>query len=121
MKYLLDTHVFIWYLEGNNRLKPEWRHIIADRKNDVFVSITSPWEMSLKAKKLHLQLPFDSYFRNFEYMLLTITLPHIDELRKLPFHHKDPFDRMLVAQARVEGCMLITLDKKMLAYDVPIL
>lgn len=121
MKYLLDTHILVWYLEGNNRLKHEWRDVIADRRNDVFVSIVTPWEMSLKAKKLHLKLPFERYFRNFEYTLLTIILSHIEDLRKLPSHHKDPFDRMLVAQARVEGCTLITIDKKMHVYDVPIL
>lgn len=121
MRCLLDTHVLIWYLEGNNRLKQEWRHIIADRDNDIFVSIISPWEMSLKSKKLHLKLQFESYFQDFEYTLLMISLSDIKELRQLPVHHKDPFDRMLIAQARIEGCTLITVDKKMHMYDVPIL
>lgn len=121
MNYLLDTHVFIWYLEGNTRLKRAWRTIIANRNNVVFVSIVSPWEMSIKSKKLRLSLPFDRYFRNFEYALLPVTLSHIGELRTLPFHHRDPFDRMLIAQARAEGCTLMTLDKKMHAYDVPVL
>lgn len=120
MRCLLDTHVLIWYLEGNNRLKQEWRYIIADRDNDIFVSIISPWEMSLKSKKLRLKFPFERYFQDFEYTLLTISLSHVKELRQLPVHHKDPFDRMLVAQARVENCSLITLDKKLRVYDVPI-
>lgn len=120
MRFLLDTHVLIWYLEGNTILKPQWRQIIANRNNDVFVSIVSPWEMSLKPKKVHFAIPFEKYFQDFEYTLLTITLSHIEEVCRLPFHHKDPFDRMLVAQARVEGCTLITIDKKLRAYDVPI-
>ncbi len=121
MKYLLDTHILIWYLEGNIKLNNRWREVIANPENTIFVSIISPWEMILKAKKLRLRLPFDAYFVNFEYILLGIKLPHITEVGKLPFYHKDPFDRMLVAQAKVEKCTLITVDKKMLAYNVPIL
>lgn len=121
MKYLLDTHILIWHLEGNTELNTTWREVIANPENIIFVSIISPWEMSLKEKKLRLRLPFDAYFVNFEYILLDINLSHIADVRKLPFHHKDPFDRLLVAQARVENCMLITVDKKMHMYDVPIL
>lgn len=121
MRYILDTHILMWYLDGNTRLKQEWRREIANPENNVLVSIISPWEMSLKTKKLRLKLPFDRYFAGFEYTILNITLPHIKELQTLPLLHKDPFDRMLIAQARVEGCMLITLDQKMHSYRVPIL
>lgn len=120
MNYLLDTHILIWHLEGNKKLNNTWREVIANPENTIFVSIISPWEMSLKAKKLHLRLPLDAYFINFEYILLDIKLSHIAEVGKLPFYHKDPFDRMLVAQAKVEKCTLITVDKKMHRYDVPI-
>lgn len=122
MNYLLDTHAFIWWVENDKKLLHSWRNIISDSDNLIYVSVVSAWEMSIKlrTKKLKLKTSFGACFDHLEFDLIDITLLHIQELHKLPFHHKDPFDRMLIAQARVEGCTLITVDKKMYAYGVPI-
>lgn len=125
MKILLDTHVFLWCLDKSTLLKPGWREVIIDPNNLVFVSVVTPWEMSIKERKkrngFHFKRPLESYFENLEFGILDIRLAHVQELHALPLYHKDPFDRILIAQARVEGCMLITIDKKMHKYDVPIL
>lgn len=123
IKYLLDTHIFIWWTEDSKRLPQALREVINSPDNLVYVSTVSAWEMSLKlrAGKLRLRTSFLECFDQLEFDSLDIILPHIYEYHKLPFHHKDPFDRMLIAQARVEACTLITIDKKLRAYDVPIL
>lgn len=123
MNYLLDTHAFIWWVENDKKLSDLWRQIISDPNNRISISVVSAWEMSIKlrSKKLKLKTSFGACFDHLEFDIIDITLLHIQELHKLPSHHKDPFDRMLVAQARVEECTLITIDKKLHMYDVPIL
>lgn len=124
MKLLLDTHVFLWCLDKSTFLKPAWREVIVDPNNMVFVSVVTAWEMSIKERKrngFHFKRRLEAYFEYLEFGMLDIRLEHIRELHSLPLHHKDPFDRMLVAQARVEECTLVTIDKKLRAYHVPIL
>lgn len=125
MKLLLDTHVFLWCLDKSTFLKPAWREVIVDPNNLVFVSVVTPWEMSIKERKklngFHFKRPLEAYFEYLEFGILDVRFDHIRELHSLPLHHKDPFDRMLIAQARVEECTLITIDKKLRMYDVSIL
>lgn len=122
-KYLLDTHIFIWWTENSKRLPSALREVMGSPDNLIYISTVSAWEMSLKLRtgKLRLRTTLLDCFGKREFEPLDIKFHHIYEYHKLPFHHKDPFDRMLIAQARVEACVLISVDAAMRAYDVPIL
>lgn len=123
MRYLLDTHVFLWWLSSDKRLKVSWIQAISDSRNEVFVSVVSAWEMSIKIQlgKLRLKTPLVECFKDLRFGVLDISLDHILSLNQLPLKHKDPFDRMIIAQARAEQCVLVTDDEKMSEYDVPLL
>ncbi|OGM20750.1 hypothetical protein A2714_03660 [Candidatus Woesebacteria bacterium RIFCSPHIGHO2_01_FULL_38_9] len=122
MKYLLDTHVFIWWLEADQRLSQNLKRIIDNPNNIKFVSVATFWEIIIKVhtKKLFLKTPVKNILKNFEFETLEINLKHVLGLEKLPDYHKDPFDRMLIAQAKVEDCTLITNDPKIQKYKVKI-
>ncbi len=119
MRYLLDTHMFIWSIEGNSKLKPDTRIIIRDKSNIVFLSIISAWEITIKVmlKKLQIDIPITKIFKNLEFEILPIKLDHILVLLKLPPIHKDPFDRMLVAQSKFEKLTLLTDDPQIKQYQ----
>lgn len=121
MTYLLDTHVFLWWLRNDKRLRSTWKKAISDPGNTVFVSVVSAWEMSIKVQlgKLRLKTSLQECFDEVGFGLLDIMLPHVLALHQLPLKHKDPFDRMLIAQAKTEGCALITDDEKIRQYRVP--
>ena len=121
--YLLDTHIFLWSLDETKRLTKEVAKILKDPRNRIFVSVATAWEMSIKQKngKLPLKTTLEECFRKSNFEILEIKLPHILQLENLPFYHKDPFDRMLVAQAIVEKLMIITADEKIKKYDVSVL
>lgn len=123
MRYLLDTHVFLWWLSLDKRLKEGWKQVISDSSNQVFLSTVSAWEMSIKLQigKLKLKTPLADCFKDLSFEILDISLDHILTLNQLPLKHKDPFDRMLIAQAKEEQCILVTDDEQIQAYDVPIL
>lgn len=123
MKYLLDTHVLLWWYDDDKRLTETQRSAISDPKNDVLLSAVNAWEMSLKIRKnkLKTKRPLRTYFERSNFQILSISMSHILELHKLPNVHKDPFDRILIAQARAEECVLITSDEMLHAYHVPIL
>ena len=123
MKYLLDTHVFIWWLEADKKLTSKIKSVIDNPDNIKFVSVVTFWEIVIKvhAKKLILKIPVRDILKNFEFEVLNIFLTHVLKLEKLPNYHKDPFDRMLVAQAKVEDCTLITKDPKIKRYKVKII
>ncbi len=123
MKYLLDTNVFIWWVDDNARLKSSWRETISNPENFIFVSSVTAWEMSIKMRnnKLKLRKSWEVCFGNLEFDSLPISMSHVKKLHELPLHHKDPFDRMIVAQALIEGCAIITADPKLHKYRVPIL
>lgn len=118
MRYLLDTHVFLWSIEGSPKLKPDTRNIVRDKSNIVFLSIISTWEIAIKVmlKKLQLDIPVTKIFEDLEFELLPIKLDHVLALLKLPPIHKDPFDRMLVAQAKSEKLMLLSNDPQVKQY-----
>jgi len=121
-RLLLDTHVFLWWRGEHRRLRRGARDAIAEAEI-VFVSAASAWEAAIKVALGRLRVPdtieagvIDSGFEK-----LPINFSHAEAAAHLPQHHHDPFDRMLVAQARVEGLTLVTHDRRMERYDVEIL
>ena len=124
MKYLLDTHIFLWWLIDDSRLSERRRKIIRDPNNFIFISVASAWEISVKEKlgKIQIKDPnWLDFFKEEGFTLLPVTLEHIHQLHILPFHHKDPFDRMLISQAITENCTFITSDKKIKNYDIEVI
>lgn len=127
MKILLDTHVFLWAITNNRHLSASHQALYTDEGNDLHLSVASVWEMLIKwgIGKLPLpQSPTAWLARQLEknrINLLGIRLSHMTELEGLPPLHKDPFDRMIVAQARAEKMPILTADPKIHEYDVAIL
>ncbi len=121
--YLLDTHIFLWSLDEIKRLTKEVVNILKDPRNHIFVSVATAWEISIKNKKgkLPLKTTLEECFRKSNFEILDIQLAHVLNLEKLPILHRDPFDRLLVAQAIVEKLMIITEDEKIKKYDVSVL
>jgi PIN domain nuclease of toxin-antitoxin system len=126
MDLLLDTHALLWEIQGDARLKPRVRDALKDGENRLFVSLATLWEISTNLANGRLKLPgqdIDYVFRFMERWrieLLPVRVDHIRAASKLPFHHGDPFDRMLVAQANVEGFRLVSNDAKVREYEVDI-
>lgn len=126
MRYLIDTHILIWFLEGNKFLAKSRRQIIADSQNEIYVSIASFWEMAIKISigKLTLANPLNDVIKqiaaeNIE--ILPIASEHILQVSVLPFHHRDPFDRIIIAQAKVENLPVMTDDSEFGNYKIKIL
>lgn len=120
MHLLLDTHVLLWALADDARLKPDMRHVIADGGNLVFVSAVSVWEIAIKRSLGKLRAPDDltAQLRDAHFDTLDMTVDHALAVGELPALHRDPFDRMLVAQARVEALTIVTIDPQVRRYDV---
>jgi PIN domain nuclease of toxin-antitoxin system len=124
VRVLLDTHVFLWWVEGARPLPARVRSAMADPDNECLVSIASAWEMSIKASlgKLKLALPVRRYVdehvmvNGFRY--LDIGMAHIGRIETLPPHHGDPFDRLLIAQALEEKLPVVTADPVFRKYGV---
>lgn len=126
MKYLLDTHAMIWFFENDKQLPEKIRSVISDGNNIIYASIASIWEIAIKVGlgKLELTLTTDMIFEQIEkddFILLAITNEPINIVQTLPHHHRDPFDRMIIAQAKAENCTVITRDAAFDAYDAPVL
>ncbi|MGQ0680013.1 MAG: type II toxin-antitoxin system VapC family toxin [Actinomycetota bacterium] len=124
MNLLLDTHVLLWALTDDERLPPPARELIADSRTLAYVSAASIWEASIKASagRLHLHgMNLVAHVREAGLLDLAITGEHAWAAGQLPDHHKDPFDRLLVAQARAQGLMLATADSALADYDVKLL
>ena len=127
MKLLLDTHVFIWWDSEPARLSSQALALCQDRANTVLLSVASVWEMQIKLQlgKLKLSLPLAEVIESQERInnieVLPIILAHVLALQNLPAHHKDPFDRLLIAQANVEGAVLISGDPILAKYPVKLL
>ncbi len=118
MKLLLDTHVLLWWLADSPSLPTKARVLIADRENTVFISAVSLWEIWLKQSLGKLRLPdnFEEILAGQHFQNLPLTAVHAREVANLPWHHRDPFDRMLIAQAQVSGMRLLTVDENAPAY-----
>lgn len=123
MKYLLDTHTFIWVMERSRRVSKEIEGKISDPRNHVVVSVATVWEIIIKRMKKPLEMPKDILggINQAGFVLLPIEIAHVLEVEKLPLHHKDPFDRMLISQAKVENLTLITADPKIWEYKIPLI
>ena len=121
MKLLLDTHVVLWWRLDSRRLSRSVRQHLATA-DTVWVSAASGWEVAIKQGlgKLELADSFQWMVHDSDFTELPVTLGHAEQLRALPPHHADPFDRMLIAQARVEGATVVTHDPEFARYDVPI-
>ena len=124
MKALLDTHAFLWFIEGARPLGKAAVDVLQDERNEVLLSQASVWEMAIKHSmgRLPLNLPFDvfatSQLEANAFALLGIRVEHLFVIAGLPFHHSDPFDRLLVAQSRVEGVPIAGSDRALDAYGV---
>ncbi|MEI6790220.1 MAG: type II toxin-antitoxin system VapC family toxin [Myxococcaceae bacterium] len=116
--YLLDTHVLIWWLTQATELPIEIRRLIEDENKIFFVSIASAWEMAIKRNLGKLETPDDleEALRQNQFQALPINFMHIEKLAVLPNHHRDPFDRMLIAQAISENLTIITHDSQFQPY-----
>ena len=127
MNLLLDTHVFIWWALTPERLPTPFASACLDPSNTLFLSVASVWEVQIKVQlgKLDLHQPLESLIRSQQQQNALVLLPvqesHVFELTQLPNHHKDPFDRMMIAQTRVEGLTLLSTDAKVLLYPVQVL
>lgn len=115
MKYIIDTHTFLWFTEGSIELSQQAKKLIADKNNQIFLSIGSLWEISIKTAigKLEVfadyELIIDDVTGN-DIEILPINFAHTVVQNKLPFHHRDPFDRIIASQAIVEDIDLISID-----------
>jgi len=119
MNYLIDTHVLLWWLTDDKRLNQRVRQILSAKP--VWCSVVTLWEITVKEQIGKIDLPdsFDEVLRGSGFIWMDITLNHIAELHQLPRLHRDPFDRLLIAQALNEELTLITADKQIHQYNVP--
>ena len=126
MRYLLDTHAFLWWDTNSAKLSSHVFNLMQDKNNTLYLSLVSIWEMQIKSQLGKLKLPdnletiIDRQQRENRIQLLAIGTQHVFALTGLPNHHKDPFDRLLIAQARVENLSLITRDAKIATYPVTV-
>ncbi len=124
MKFLLDTSVFLWAIAESQLLNSDAREILISGQHTLYLSVASSWEIAIKSsiKKLCLPEPAAHFVPNMLLKTgirpLPITHDHALAVEDLPFHHADPFDRLLVTQARRESMTLVTADKNILKYDV---
>lgn len=127
MRVLLDTHAFLWYMAGSDKLSDLARELIEDRDNERLLSTAVPWEIAIKYSlgKIELVEPFESLIpRLIEQnglSLLGITVEHTSAVATLPYpdsKHRDPFDRLMIAQSRVEGIPIISVDSRFDDYEV---
>lgn len=127
MRLLLDTHAFLWYMAGSGELSDLARELIEDDSNERLLSTAAPWEMAIKYSlgRLELAEPFESLIpRLIEQnglSLLDITVEHTSAVAALPYpdsKHRDPFDRLMIAQCKVEGIPIISIDSRFDDYEV---
>jgi PIN domain nuclease of toxin-antitoxin system len=120
VRLLLDTHVLIWALSLDERLVAAIADLLEDPANEVHVSAASAWEVAIKRALGQLQAPEDlaEAINSVGFGSLPITVGHALRAGGLPAHHRDPFDRMLVAQAQIEGLAIVTRDEQIARYDV---
>jgi PIN domain nuclease of toxin-antitoxin system len=126
MPFLLDTHTFIWFINGDSNLPKEVIKEIRNLKNQCFISIASIWEIAIKSKlgKLSFSGGFDKleeFLTENQIEILPITFNHIQVLNELEFHHRDPFDRILIAQGISEKITILSKDQNFKLYSVAVL
>lgn len=127
MSLLLDTNVLLWWLHQPARLTDPVRDAVTNPTTRVRVSVVSGWEIAIKLSIRKLEAPPDvgawlpAALLSHRFLTLPIELRHVVEVEHLPFHHADPFDRLLIAQARVDGLTIATGDPQLQPYGVPLL
>ena len=127
MRYLLDTHAFLWWSDDYSNLSSKVYAICQDAENELLLSIACVWEIQIKAQLGKLKLPetlekiISTQHRTNRLNLLAIQTQHIYGLGKLPNHHQDPFDRMMISQALYESIPIITKDEKIAKYPVEVI
>jgi len=123
-KIILDTHTFIWWVDDDQRLSAKAKKVIENMDNQCFLSLASSWEMAIKSSlgKLKLTIPVKEYIPQHlaanDFKQLDITLRHVARVEALPWHHRDPFDRLLVAQAVEEKMMIVSAEASFDSYKV---
>jgi len=123
MKYILDTQTIIWFSEGNKKISELCNKIITDINNICYISVASVWEMAVKIKinKLSLNISLNEFIEELQkqhFSFLKINFRHAASISELELHHRDPFDRIIIAQAKVENIPIISNDKKFDAYPI---
>ena len=123
MRYLLDTHTFLWCFEGSIKLSKTAKEILLETDTPKYISIASLWEFSVKYSTG--KLPFDGgllylckLIKQYEFVILPISQRQLAAMIDLPFIHRDPFDRLLVATAKTDGLTILTADENIQKYDV---
>jgi len=126
MKFLMDTHVFLWMNFENEKLSKTFTTLGQSGEHEFFLSMASAWEMQIKHQlgKLPLSMPIEELINTNQQAsainLLNIKLPHITQLNNLAMHHKDPFDRLIIAQAITENMHIISVDQHFKNYPVEV-
>jgi len=123
MDILLDTCSILWFLKGDEKMPISSRDIILNAENTIYVSIATVWEVAIKLSigKLEFDCGIDGFIKGIEdegFSLLEVSTAHTRVLTTLPYIHRDPFDRMLIAQAMTENIPIMTADSDMLKYDI---
>lgn len=127
MKLLIDTHVLLWVVSADPRFSAAARKVYENRSNEIFVSPVTYWEAAIKISLGRLTLPpdwrraLDGELARIGTRWLAIEKDHCEAIATLPFYHRDPFDRMLIAQAKVNGLSIMTNDAHYPAYGVPVI
>lgn len=124
MKALLDTHAFLWWTADDPRLSPRVRDLVCDGANEFLLSVASVWELIIKSQLGKLELPnapgryIPDRLSRYAIGSLGIELTHVLRIEELPMHHRDPFDRILIAQSQVENLPIVTADSLIAQYAV---
>ncbi len=124
MRFLIDTHILLWAVAESDRLSPALSDVLADGQNSIYFSVINLWEMVIKSSLPRHDLKIEAAVARREALAygfreLQVTAEHAFAVRLLPAIHKDPFDRLLIAQARAEGLQLLTVDAQMQRYLAP--
>jgi len=127
MKVLLDTHTFLWWITDDDRLSSTAREIITNGDNELFLSAATGWEISIKAQLGRIKLPKEPHsfiaeqLRLNSIQSLPIHMSHALHIYSLPNHHRDPFDRMIIAQAQLEDLPILTMDSQIARYQIKVI
>lgn len=126
MQLLLDTHPFIWFINGDNQLPEKIKKLIADSENECFLSIASIWEIAIKTSlgKLELQSDFDKitdFLFDNDIEILPIKFEHLQTLLKLEYYHRDPFDRVIISQGIAENLIVLSKDEIFDKYPIKLI
>ena len=124
MRILLDTNVLLWFIADDEKLEPDHRAMIENTENKIIVSIVSLWEIAIKVKigRLSLDVNFETFLKiikeQYCFYILNISDSHLIQYIKLPLHHRDPFDRLIYSQAKVEDMIFLYTDDIFKLYEV---